>query len=157
MTISSIFCHPSNPTCLQSFGYLWYDDVIKWKYFPRYWPFLREIHWSPVNSPHKGQWRRALMFPLFCAWINGWANNREAGDLRLHRAHHDVTIMTHLCIFSMITPFIAIFELDHAIHSNNACANCVHNYTDPINKLTSVNWQSNLSSCARDNQDGCVI
>ena len=32
-----------------------HDDVIKWKYFPRYWPFLRGIHRSPVNSPHKGQ------------------------------------------------------------------------------------------------------
>ena len=31
------------------------DDVIKWKHFARYWPFVREIHRSPVNSPHKGQ------------------------------------------------------------------------------------------------------
>ena len=49
-----------------------HDDVIKWKHFPRYWPFVRGIHWSPVNSPHKGQWRRALMFSLICARINGW-------------------------------------------------------------------------------------
>ena len=39
-----------------------HDDVIKWKHFPRYWPFVRRIHRSPVNSPHKGQWRGALMF-----------------------------------------------------------------------------------------------
>ena len=39
-----------------------HDDVIKWKYFPRYWPFVRGIYRSPVNSPHKGQWRGALMF-----------------------------------------------------------------------------------------------
>ena len=32
------------------------DDVIKWKHFPRYWPFVRGIHRSPVESPHKGQW-----------------------------------------------------------------------------------------------------
>ena len=25
-----------------------HDDVIKWKYFPRYWPFVRGIHRSPV-------------------------------------------------------------------------------------------------------------
>ena len=30
-----------------------HDDVIKWKHFPRYWPFVRGIHRSPVNSPHK--------------------------------------------------------------------------------------------------------
>ena len=38
-----------------------HDDVIKWKHFPRYWPFVRGIHRSPVNSSHKGQWRGALM------------------------------------------------------------------------------------------------
>ena len=48
-----------------------HDDVIKWKLFPRYWPFVRGIHRSPVNSPHKGQRRGALMFSLICIWING--------------------------------------------------------------------------------------
>ena len=70
-----------------------HDDVIKWKHFPRYWPFVRGIHRWPVNSPHKGQWRGALMVSLICAWINGWVNYREAGDLRRHRAHYDVTVM----------------------------------------------------------------
>ena len=41
-----------------------HDHVIKWKHFPRYWPFVRRIHRSPVNSTHKGQWRGALMFFL---------------------------------------------------------------------------------------------
>ena len=53
-----------------------HNDVIKWKHFPRYWPFVRGIHRSPVNSPHKGQWRKALMFSLICAWIY----NCEAGE-----------------------------------------------------------------------------
>ena len=44
-----------------------HDDVIQWKHFPRYWPFVREIHRSPVNFPHKGQWRGALMFSLIYA------------------------------------------------------------------------------------------
>ena len=70
-----------------------HDDVIKWKHFPRYWPFVRGIHRSPVNCPHKGQWRGALMFPLIWAWINGWVNNREAGDLRRYRTHYDVIVM----------------------------------------------------------------
>ena len=30
----------------------------------------------PVKSPHKGQWRGALMFSLMSAWINDWVNNR---------------------------------------------------------------------------------
>ena len=70
-----------------------YDDVIKWKHFPRNWPFVRRIHRSPVNSPHKGQWRGALMFSLIYVWINDWVNNREAGDLRRYRAHYDVIVM----------------------------------------------------------------
>ena len=70
-----------------------HDDVMKWKYFPRYWPFVRGIHRSPVNSPHKGQWRGALIFSLICVWINGWVNNREAGDLRRYRAHYDVSVI----------------------------------------------------------------
>ena len=68
----------------------YHDDVIKWKHFPRYWPFVRGIHRSPVNSPHKGQWRGALMFSFICARINSRVNNGEAGDLRRHRAHCDV-------------------------------------------------------------------
>ena len=71
-----------------------HDDVINWKYFPRYWPFVRGIHRSPVNSPHKGQWRGALMISLICVWINCWVKNREAGDLGRRRGHYDVTIRT---------------------------------------------------------------
>ena len=48
---------------------------------------------APVNSPFKSQCRGALMFPLICAWINGWVNNGEAGDLRRHCAHYDVTVI----------------------------------------------------------------
>ena len=70
-----------------------HDDVINWEHFPRYWPFVRGAHRSPVDSPHKGQWRGASMFSLICARTDGWASNREAGDLRCHRAHYDVIVM----------------------------------------------------------------
>ena len=72
-----------------------------WRYqmetFPRYWPFVWGIHRSPVNSPHKCQWREALMFSLICAWTNSWANNRDTGDLRRHRAHYHITVMGGAC------------------------------------------------------------
>ena len=58
-----------------------HDDVIQWKHFPGYWPFVRGIHPG------------ILMFSLICAWINGWVNNGEAGDLRRHRTHYEVTVM----------------------------------------------------------------
>ena len=70
-----------------------HDDVIKWNHFQRYWPFVRGIHRSPVNSPHKGQWRGVLMFSFIRAWLNCWISNREAGDLRRHRTHYDVSVM----------------------------------------------------------------
>ena len=73
-----------------------HDDVIKWKHLPRYWQFVQGIHRWPVNSPHKGQWRGALVFSLTCAWIYGWVNNRESGDLRRHRAHYDITVNLHI-------------------------------------------------------------
>ena len=74
--------------------------IIKWKHFPCYCPFVRLIHRSPVNSPHKGQWRGALIFSLICAWINGWVKNREAGDLKRHSTHYDVIEMK--CFFVWI-------------------------------------------------------
>ena len=79
--------------CLKTLFYHIHDDIIKWKHFPHYWPFVQGIYRSPVNSPLKGQWRKALMFSLICAWLNGWINNGEAGDLRRHRVHYDVTVM----------------------------------------------------------------
>ena len=46
-----------------------HDDVIKWKHIPRYWPFERGIHRSPVNSQHKGQWRFLSSAPEINALI----------------------------------------------------------------------------------------
>ena len=81
-----------------------HDDVIKWKHFPRNWPFVRGIHRSPVNSPHKGQWRGALMFSLICILINDWVNNREAGDLRRQRTDYDVSVMTYMSLCGFNRP-----------------------------------------------------
>ena len=95
----AIGCYVMEITVIAIHLWVCHDDVIKWKHFPRYWPFVRRIHRSPVNSPHKGQWSGALMFTLICTWINGWVNNDEAGDLRLYRAHSDVIVM-HMCAFN---------------------------------------------------------
>ena len=55
---------------------------------------------SPVDSPKKRSVTRSFdVFFLMCAWTNGWANNRDAGDLRRHCTYYDVivlrTILTH--------------------------------------------------------------
>ena len=68
---------------------VYHCNVIKWKHFPRQWPFERGIHRSPVDSPHKGQ---SCVFDLR---LNKWlVNNRDAGDLSRHHAHYDVTVMS---------------------------------------------------------------
>ena len=96
-----VACTSRNPILLwvRQFPFLdqsrTHDDVIKWKHFPRNWPFVGGIHRSRVNSPHKGQWRGALVFSLICVWINDWVINREAGDFRRYRAHYDVIVMSH--------------------------------------------------------------
>ena len=89
-------CCPPRTINLKICAYV-HDDIIKWKYFPLYWPCVRRIHRSAENSPHKGQWRGAFMFSLICTGINGWVNNPEAGDLRRHRDHNDITLMG-LCV-----------------------------------------------------------
>ena len=94
-----------------------HDDVIKWKHFPRNWPFARGIHRSPVNSPHKGQWRGALMFSLICTSINDWVNNREAGDLRRNDVHYDVIVMIHAVSNGCEMPTSGNpMRLNHGVH-----------------------------------------
>ena len=63
------------------------DDVIKWKHFSGHWPFVRGSRRSPVNSPHRGLWRGALMF--FYMHLN----KRLSKQSRRHRAHYGVTAM----------------------------------------------------------------
>ena len=48
-------------------GFCQYDDVIKWKRFPRYWPSVRRIQLLPVSSPHKGTVRQIWSFLLW--WL----------------------------------------------------------------------------------------
>ena len=67
---------------------------------------------------------RGLMFSLICVQINGWVNNCKAGDLRRHRAHHDVAVMFY--------------------HSNDCAA------VDYINALTTLQllyWPQNWLLC----------
>ena len=100
-----------------------YDDVIKWKHFLRYWPFVRVIPRSPVNSPKKDQWRGALMFSLICAWTNGWANKRYAGYLRRHRAHYGVIVINipENTAHMVIPQLQCISEINTLTHGRCGC------------------------------------
>ena len=55
---------------------------------------------SPVTGEFPSQRPVTRIYDVFfiCTWINAWVNNREAGNLRRHRAHYDVTVMmTNRC------------------------------------------------------------
>ena len=73
------------------------------------------IHRSPVNSPHKGQWRGTLIFSLICAWIKCWVNNRDAGNVRRSGAHYDVTVKGFPIPFPLKCTIIKILFI-HTIH-----------------------------------------
>ena len=109
-----------------------HDDVIKWKHFPRYWPFVQGIHWSPVNSPHKGQWCGALMFSLICAWIKGWIKKSwdwwfEMLSCPLRRHRNGWCLFENMS-FQMITypPLLlnTVFGLSVPLESTRLCCLC---------------------------------
>ena len=125
--------------------------------FPRHWPFVRGINRLPVNSPHKGQWRGALMFSLICTQINGWANNGDAGDLGHHLAHYDVIIMFrkdpigHLekCLINKMELEIYVIEqymlITHGMHHNTLNGANFRNQliflTTPVAKRQNRDWR----------------
>ena len=71
--------------CIHGF----YSAVSWWRHQMETFSVLLDLCGPNPDSHQKGQWRGSLMFSL----INSWANNRDAGDLRLHRAHYDVNVM----------------------------------------------------------------
>ena len=70
---------------LETVGEIWqlsncqiwpHDDVMIWKCFPHYWPFVRGIHRSLVDSPHKGPviWG----FEFICSYLNMLLNKQSS-------------------------------------------------------------------------------
>ena len=76
------------------------------------------------NGACRNTWwrsRGALIFSLICIWINSWVNNREAGDLRRHHAHHDVVVMIPVLTpsnfgISLLCKFLVIFLICGILH-----------------------------------------
>ena len=95
-----------------------HDDVINQETFSALLAICAGNQRSLVKSPHKSQWRGALIFSLFCAWINGWVNNREAGDLRHHRAHYNFIVMINVNVLeiSRITCIVSYICFSYISH-----------------------------------------
>ena len=82
----------------------WRHQMETFSAVPLWGEFTRQ-RWIP-----RTKWRGALVFSLICAWINGWANNREAGDLRRHRAHYDVIVMDYSEVWTKLPPLQTTFS-----------------------------------------------
>ena len=60
------------------------------------------------NSPVTGEFpsqrpvARSFHVYLICAWTNDWVNTRDAGDLRHHCSHNDVTVIGFSTSWSLI-------------------------------------------------------
>ena len=93
---------------------------------------LLGIHRPPVNSPHKGYWCGVLMFSLICAWTDGWISNRNAGVLRRHPAHYDVTVSTSKTFaqYGLIKASVNLNTCFVCICVNVFC--CLYSYVDGL-------------------------
>ena len=118
------------------------DDVIKWKHFPRYWSIVRGIHHPPVNYPHKGQWRGALMFSLFCGWTYDmpviWAPPHS-----LWRHCSVCFLSRNLDIAQVFSP--KCYMIYHAILNHNMFHLDVHYHTEKsCMPATRMSWNNNV-------------
>ena len=106
--------------------------------------------WIPS---HKVQRRGALIFSFFCTWTNAWANTRHAGDLRRHRSHYDVTVMSDLWLpmvqflICTIPKSILFIHLDNDIRLHGKqWSDCVHHWEVGNDSMTyhycDVTWGS---------------
>ena len=105
------------------------------------------IHRSPENSLRKGQWRGALMFSLICVCLNGWVNNREAGDLRRYRAHYDVTVSGQQCTSrELYTRFALCIHIPNLFKFIFDCTFVLFIFVlfDPLNQSQTIPYQTIL-------------
>ena len=124
-------------------------EVTRWKHFPRYWPFVRVFYRLPIDSPHKGQWRGALMISLIWPWTNGWSNYRDAGDLRRHRAHFDATVM-YIHLYIEMGPWIHKLGLQFIAQWLTAFHRCRNHYRHFIKEVFQNNYVEMLLTLVSD-------
>ena len=78
---------------------------------------------SPMSGEFRAQRQVTRMFSLICARINSWVNNREAGDLRRHRAHYDFSVMWYAGFEVQKVFMRLLFLAVNAVHKINVMIN----------------------------------
>ena len=137
-----------------------HDDVIKWKHFRVTGPLCGEFI-GLSEFPTQRPVARTLMFSLICVWINGWVNNREAGDLRRHWGRCDVIVMIQGWGFGVtyIRGLTVCWQSCNVIQSGKSYwvyqLLTLHNYLEakykllPVNKLGTCTHMPFLCSCQK--------
>ena len=98
-----VYCQiPFLSECRYLYNRLQHNDVIKWKHFPRYWHCAGIIYWSSVNSPHEGQWRRALTFFFDLRQKKRLSKQSWGWWFETHHAQFDVTIMNGIPLLHIL-------------------------------------------------------
>ena len=117
----------------------------------------------PVNSPHKGQWRGALMFSLIYAWITDWANNPEAGYLRRHRGHYGVIVTVSSAVVFSVKDCIGCSQGQRSLITYTSVCNWrwyflyVELKEIWIDRLMYDGWMGDLRDGKRDRQKYILI
>ena len=119
-----------------------HDDVIKWKHFPRNWPFVRGIHRSRW-IPHT-QASGAELWCFLWSVSDDWVNNREAGDLRRHRGHYDDNVIEY---FKVKTPQV-VSQSSRYWYGSTV-------YTDWF-LMSQISLWRNSASCFQSTYNSCI-
>ena len=99
-------------------------------------------------------------FFFICAWTNGWAINRVAGDFRRHRVHYDVSVMAKCRYFGLCVVQI-VWDCDNCTcvqHIKSALTWCLQGILLLYILLhhTDITWSSWRSLRWRHNGRGGV-
>ena len=74
--------------------------------------------WIPLTKPSDAE---LWCFLWSVPWMNGWVKNREAGDIRRHRAHYDVIVMWRLAGGNAYHPAGKVWGREKYFNSVSRC------------------------------------
>ena len=86
-----VLCMHSCGKVSAGFTPTFHDDVMKWKYFPRYWPFVRGIHRSTGGFPSQRPVTRSFDAFFYLRLTKRFSKHSGRRWFRRYCAHHDVS------------------------------------------------------------------
>ena len=97
-----------------------HDGIMTWKRFSQYRSFVRGIHRSQKDSPHKGPVVRSFNFPLMSALTNCWIKTVE-GQVKWNVLMLMWRLCNAYCFVLRFTPQVGIVERGVVMWTTNTC------------------------------------